>query len=31
VSDRAAESEAVSALVTLPVARRSDLVRASAA
>jgi transcriptional regulator with XRE-family HTH domain len=32
VSDRAAESEAVSALVTLPIGRRSDtLVRASAA
>jgi hypothetical protein len=32
VSDRAAESEAISALLTLPVARRSDtLVRASAA
>jgi hypothetical protein len=32
VSDRAAESEAISALVTLPISRRSDtMVRASAA
>jgi len=32
VSDRVAESEAVSALVTLPIGRRADtVVRASAA